>query len=109
MAYDENTADRLRGIFAGRPDVVEKKMFGGIAFMLNGNMCCGVIQDMLMARVGPAHYAGALQQPHARDMDFTGRPMKGFVFVEAAGIETDMQLLEWVDRCQAFVATLPPK
>ena len=104
MAYDEALAARLTKIFAGRSDVVEKKMFGGIAFMVSGNMCCGVINDALMARVGPDRYEEAVGRSHAREMDFTGRPMKGFVHVAPEGIANDVQLKSW-----AFVATLPAK
>lgn len=109
MAYDEILAERLRKVFARRTDVVEKKMFGGIAFMVSGNMCCGVINDALMARVGPNRYLEALGRSHAREMDFTGRPMKGFVHVACEGIATDVELQSWVELCQEFVATLPAK
>lgn len=109
MAYDEGVAQRLRDHFAGRGDVNEMKMFGGIAFMVAGNMCCGVIGDALMARVGPERYEEALQRPHAREMDFTGRPMKGFVYVEPEGFASDEDLEIWVGLCEEFIATLPPK
>ena len=109
MAYNEGVAERIRDIFIDRHDVIEKKMFGGIAFMLKGHMCCGVINDTLMARVGPAQYAAALKKRHAREMDFTGKPMKGFVYVDPAGFETDQQLQEWVLLCENFVLTLPDK
>lgn len=109
MAYDESVAERLREIFGNRPDVVEKKMFGGIAFMLRGNMCCGVIRNTLMARVGADQYEEALSRPHAREMDFTGRSMKGFVYVAPEGFGTDEELRYWVSMCEAFVGSLPPK
>ena len=109
MAYDEKLAGRIRAIFAGKTNTSEKKMFGGIAFMLSGNMCCGVINDLLMARVGPAGYEECLKLPHARPMDFTGKPMKGYVYVEPGGYKSDEQLKEWVDRCADFVSTLPEK
>ena len=109
MAYDQGIAERIREVFVGRPDVIEKKMFGGIAFMVRGNMCCGVIKDTLMARVGPNNHAAALKRPYAREMDFTGRPMKGFVYVEQEGFEDDADLLSWVALCEEFVASLPPK
>ena len=109
MAYDEGLAERLRGVFAGRADAVEKKMFGGLAFMVRGSMCVGVNGEELMARVGPEKYDESLTLPHARQMDFTGRPMKGFVFIGTDGIESDDDLSEWVDRCLSFNATLAAK
>lgn len=109
MAYDEGVAQRLREIFTDRLDVEEKKMFGGLAFMMRGHMCCGVLNDTLMARVGPAQYARALEQPHAREMDFTGKALRGFVYVAPAGFESDDDLLRWVKRCEMFVSSLPPK
>ena len=109
MAYDEGVAERIRDIFIDRNDVLEKKMFGGIAFMLKGKMCCGVVNDTLMARVGPEQYSAVLKKKQAREMDFTGKPMKGFVYVDPAGFETDTQLDEWVSLCVQFVQTLPDK
>jgi hypothetical protein len=109
MAYDEGTAQRLREIFDERNDVTEKKMFGGIAFMVRGNMCCGVIGENLMARVGPEQYDQALTRPHAREMDFTGKPVKGFVKVDPAGFESDADLKSWVDLCETFMKRLPAK
>ena len=109
MAFDEGVAERLREVFANRKDVVEKKMFGGLAFMVSGHMCCGVVNDTLMARVGPDLYDAALKKPHARKMDFTGKPLKGFVYVAPQGFESDEDLLDWVELCVKFVTTLPPK
>jgi len=109
MAFDEGLAQRLREIFSEKEDVVEKKMFGGLAFMLSGNMCCGVIGEELMARVGPDQYESALQLPHARNMDFTGKPLKGFVYVGYQGIASDDDLENWVRRCEKFVSSLPAK
>lgn len=108
MAYDEQLAERIRGILAShKPD--ERKMFGGLAFMVNGHMTVGVNADNLMVRVGPDAHADALEQPHARPMDFTGRPMKGFVFVDPAGYADDKSLAAWVGRGVSFVTSLPPK
>ncbi|MFI5323026.1 MAG: TfoX/Sxy family protein [Thermodesulfobacteriota bacterium] len=90
-------------------DISEKKMFGGIAFMLKGNMCCGVIDDLLMARVGPEGYEAALSLPHTRHMDLTGKPMRGYVYIEPGGFKTDEDLKNWVERCVEFVSTLPGK
>ena len=109
MAYDEGLAERLREVYADVPNVVEKKMFGGIAFMVNGHMSCGPVNDTLMVRVGPDLYEEALARPHAREMDFTGRSMKGFVYVSPEGVDTDERLAEWVSLSLEFVHTLPPK
>jgi hypothetical protein len=109
MAYDEGLAERIRLANGDRPAVTEKKMFGGLAFMLNDYMFCGVTDDLLMARVGPDNYSTALAKAHVRDMDFTGRPMRGYVFVEPQGLESDDDLQYWVDLCAQFVMTLPPK
>lgn len=109
MAYDEGLAQRLREAFVEQPGVVEKKMFGGLAFMVQGHMCCGVLADELMVRVGPDHYEVALTRPHAREMDFTGRPMRGMVMVAGDGFETERDLAAWVERGLKFVLSLPPK
>ena len=109
MAYDEGVAQRVREYFTDRTDITEKKMFGGLAFLVSGHMCVGVINDELMARVGPEQYPAALQEPHAREMDFTGRPMKGFVYIGAEGYNDDHDLQSWIHRCEKFVSTLEPK
>jgi len=109
MAYDEELAERVRRALAGQPGLTEKKMFGGIAFMLRGNMSCGIVSDKLMVRVGPERYDEALAQPHAQPMDFTGRPMRGMLYVTPEGIRTDEALARWVRRGVEFAATLPPK
>ena len=98
MAYDEALAARIRAILAtGGHDVVEKKMFGGLCFMVGGHMCCGVT-DTLMLRVGKDGYAAALARPHARLMTFTGRPLDGFVYVDPPGLRTDRALAAWLAR-----------
>ena len=109
MAYDEGLAHRIREILADEPSVEEKKMFGGLAFMVNGNMCVGVNKDHLMGRVGTDGHDEAVALPHARIMDFTGRPMRGWIIVDSAGLDSDEVLGEWVQRCMDFVLTLPPK
>lgn len=109
MAYDDGLAHRIRESLGDRPRIEEKEMFGGIAFMLDGNMCCGVIDDKLMARVGPDAYESALEEPYARPMDFTGRSMRGFVYVEPAGISEEDALVAWIDRCIEFAESLPAK
>lgn len=109
MAYDEGVAERIRELFFERDDVIEKKMFGGLAFMLRGNMCVGVVNDTLMARVGPDEYEQALKLPHAREMDFTGKPLKGFVYVAPEGFESDASMIGWVNMCVNYAETLPIK
>ena len=109
MAYDETMAARVRANLANRSGIAERKMFGGLAFMLDGNMCCCVIEHGLIARVGRDAYAEALARPHARPMDVTGRPMRGWVLVDFAGLETERDLSRWVEQGAEFAATLPPK
>lgn len=109
MAFDEKLADRVREQFMDRMDVEEKKMFGGLSFMVSSHMCCGIIGDMLMARVGPDQYERCLGHPHAREMDFTGRSLKGMVYVDAEGVATAPDLAHWVGLCRDFVDSLPPK
>jgi len=109
MAYDEETAERVRGALGKRPDIAEKRMFGGIAFLVRGNMCCGVIGDRLMLRVGPEGYEAALSRPHAKEMDFTGRPMKGLIYIEPAGFASPRDLKRWVEQALKFSLTLPAK
>ena len=109
MAYDEPTAARIRAALASRTDVTERKMFGGLAFMIGGNMALGVNKDNLMVRVGPDAHAEALAQPHARPMDFTGRPMKGFVFVDPPGYADDTTLSAWIKRGLTYAQSLPAK
>jgi hypothetical protein len=109
MTYDLALAQRIRVALAGEPALSEKRRFGGIAFLCRGRMVVGVSGDSLMARVGPSAYEDSLSRPHAREMDFTGKPMKGYVFVDAAGLATEPALRFWLDRSLAFVATLPGK
>lgn len=109
MAYDEGLAERLREILQDQPEIAEKKMFGGLAFMSRGYMFVGILGDVLMARVGPEAYAQALTRPDVRPMDFTGKPMKGYVFVAPPAFEDDEDLAAWVERCLRFVQSLPPK
>lgn len=109
MAFDEGLAERLRDLLARRDGVAEKKMFGGLAFMLRGHMFVGVIGNELMVRVGPDRYADALRKSHVREMDFTGRPMKGYIFVAPEGFESDAALEEWVGLGATFVESLPSK
>lgn len=109
MPYNEELAARVRVALGPLDGLTEKKMFGGLAFMLNGNMCVGVTSDDLMVRVGPEEHEILLGLPHARPMDFTGRPMKGFVFVGLEGTQREEGLEEWVGRGVGFAQTLPKK
>jgi len=109
MAYDEQLAQRIRSALQGDRSITEKKMFGGIAFLLRGLMFVGVSDSSLMARVGKERHADSLSRKHVREMDFTGKPMQGYVFVDAEGTRTDAQLRFWIERCERFVSTLPPK
>ncbi len=109
MAYDEGLAQRVREELDERSDVTERRMFGGLSFLVGGNMACGVVGDRLMVRVGTEAYKDCLARPHAREMDFTGRPMKGMIFVDSPGTESDGDLAGWVDRGIAFAGSLPAK
>jgi TfoX/Sxy family transcriptional regulator of competence genes len=108
MAYDERLAERIRGVLSSRENVTEKKMFGGIAFMVGGNMAVGVTRDELMVRVGPDAHDQALSQPHVRVMDMGNRPMRGMVNVAPAGVEDDADLARWVNAGADVAAALPP-
>ncbi len=109
MAYDEQLADRIRTLLAAFPGAAERKMFGGLAFLLRGNMCCGVVGAELMVRVGRDSYEAALHEPHAREMDFTGRPLSGFIYVAAEGLVSEGDLRAWVERGARFAESLPAK
>ena len=109
MAFDKGLAERVREILQARPGITERRMFGGLAFMSHGHMFVGVLGSSLMARVGPDEYAKALLKRHVREMDFTGKPMRGYVFVDSAGLESDSDLEHWVSTCLEYVGTLPPK
>src|SRR5688572_5545159 len=109
MAFDENLAERIRECLSRRKNVEERKMFGCICFLLNGNALVGVWKDRLIARLGPDEGEAALREPHVRAFDITGRPMRKWVAVEPEGIEDDEQLHDWVQRALAFVGMLPAK
>mgnify|MGYP001824236156 CR=1 FL=1 len=106
MAYDEALASRIRSLLAERDGVREQKMFGGLAFLVGDKMAAGIIGDDLMVRVGPDAYDEALAQPHARPMDFTGRPLKGMVYVAPAGIGTEPDLARWVEAGVEYAGSL---
>jgi TfoX/Sxy family transcriptional regulator of competence genes len=115
MPFDDHLAHRLREVLAGEIAgsegviIKDKRMFGGLAIMINGHMCCGVVGQKLVLRVGETGYKRALSQPHARPMDFTGRAMRGFVYVDPAGFRSDPQFRVWIRRSLHFVLSLPPK
>ena len=109
MAYNERLAERIRGYFTRQKGVEEKRMFGGLCFMLNGHMCCGIEKDRLMVRVLPDRYETLLSRPHARKMDFTGRPPKGFLFISEAGYRTVSSLASWLGEAVECAKSKPPK
>jgi TfoX/Sxy family transcriptional regulator of competence genes len=109
MAYDEVLGARVRALLGKTPGVEERKMFGGLCFMVNGNMACGITQEDLMVRVGPEAYEASLARPEAREMDFTGRSLRGMVYVATDSIAADFDLAEWVERGADFACSLPAK
>lgn len=115
MAYDEGLAQRVRDLFAtdggvsGGAPVEERRMFGGLAFMVNRHMCCGILGDRLMLRLGDDGARDALGEDHVAPMDFTGRPMRGMVYVAAEGVVEDVALAGWIGRAVRFTTSLPPK
>ncbi len=109
MAYDEHLTGRIRKLLGKAPGITEKRMFGGVAFLRHGLMFVGVSDSALMARVGKQNYEDSLSREHVRVMDFTGKPMAGYIFVDELGTVTDESLGFWLRRCLDFVATLPPK
>src|SRR6266566_8372085 len=109
MAFDEALAERIRQRVARRKNVEEKKMFGGVGFLLNGNMLVGVWKDSLIVRLGPEEGEEAVKEPHVKEFDITGRAMNGWVLVEPEGVEDDDQLNAWIQRAVKFVITLPAK
>jgi TfoX/Sxy family transcriptional regulator of competence genes len=102
MAYDETIAARIREFLAEVDNVEEKNMFGGVCFMVNDKMCMGVVKDDMMCRIDPEKEPEALDQPGCRPMDFTGRPMKGYVYVSREGMRTKKNMQYWIDLCLAF-------
>lgn len=109
MSYDPEAAERVRRLLSGRDDVAEKKMVGGLSFLISGNMCCGVTGTALMVRVGPEGRQQALGEPYVRPMRFAGRDLSGFVCVDQAGFAADDELARWVQRGLDFVSRLPVK
>ena len=109
MAFDEQLASRIRTVLGKRKGLIEKTMFGGIGFLLNGNMCCGVHGSELIVRLAPGETEAALAESHTRRFDLSGRPMNGWILVEAKGLNTDAKLARWVTIAVKYAASLPPK
>ena len=109
MAFSESLATRIRDALARKTNIEEKKMFGGVGFLLNGNMLVGVWKDSIIVRLGHDRYDDALVEPHVREFDITGKPMKGWIMVESEGVKDDDQLHDWIGRATTFVKTLPKK
>lgn len=109
MAYAEELAERVRHVLTAQHDPAEKRMFGGVAFMVRGNMACGIRDRGLIIRVGPDRYEQALLEPHTRPFDPTGRPMRGWVVVQPEGYASNDDLRAWVEEGLAFALSLPPK
>jgi hypothetical protein len=109
MAFDEGLAERIRDVMKAETNVSERKMFGGLCFLSSGNMCFGIVGRELMVRVGPHVYVSSLALPHTREMDFTGRSIRGMVYVDEDGIAEDDDLARWLQRGLDFANSLPPK
>jgi TfoX/Sxy family transcriptional regulator of competence genes len=109
VVYNELLATKIRALVARRRGWTEKKMFGGVAFMLNGKMCCGVIKNDLLVRVGPEQNKKALALPNSRPMDFTGKPMKGFIYVDSKGWSKEASLKKWIEMGIDYASKLPKK
>lgn len=109
MAYNETLAMRIRSVLGGRSDVTEKRMFGGLTFMVGDKMCCGIVKDDLMLRMSIEEYEQALTHPHTRPMDFTSRPSPGFLYVGPSGYQGEGDLRMWLDKSLAYVQSLPAK
>lgn len=109
MAYDKGLVQRVRALLSDKPDFNEKKMFGGVCFLIQGNMACGVLNDDLIVRAGPEKYEALLELPNTRKFDITGKAMKGWVMVSPEGHGTEEHLSFWVELGVAFAIALPPK
>lgn len=109
MAYDQGLAERCEDILQGTPGLIDKKMFGGIGYLLHGNMACGVLNDNLIVRVGPDAYADAMSHDHTLPFDITGRSMNGWVMVTPDGTSEDIELKSWIESGLLFAETLTPK
>jgi TfoX/Sxy family transcriptional regulator of competence genes len=109
MAYSKALAERIRQQLARRRNIEEKRMFGGVGYLLDGNMCVGVWKESLVVRVGPNEYQAALREPFVSEFDITGRPMTGWVLIGREGVADDDQLYDWIERSLRFARTLPSK
>ena len=109
VAYDEALAERIRKLLKRRKNITERKMFGGVAFLLNGNTCCGVNEKNLVIRLGEEGTLAALKESPTRPMDFTGKPMKTMVYVAPRGYRADEDLRAWVNKAVAYTKSVPPK
>ncbi len=109
MPYDAKLAERVRKLLAGQPSLTERKMFGGVGFMLKGNMACGVNKDELIVRLDPAQHEEAVAKPHARTFDMTGKPMKGWLLVGTKGVTSEKDLKRWVEVGVKYALSLPQK
>lgn len=109
MAYDEGLAERVRELLENEPGFQERKMFGGLGFLVRGNMACGIIKEDLIVRVGAERYEDALKRSHVRKFDITGKPLKGWVMVSPEGHEADEELSAWIEQGVRCARSLPPK
>lgn len=109
MAYNEDLASRVLSVIQNTDGFEVRRMFGGVCCLIHGHMVCGVIQDDLIVRVGPDNYQDCLARPHAREFDFTGRPMKGWVMIASDGLVMETELESWIEKGRRFVGTLPAK
>ena len=109
MAFSAILAERIRHALAQKRGITEKRMFGGVGFLLHGNMLVGVWKDSMIVRIGPEASVAAMKKPHVKPFDITRKPMSGWARVESEGLESDFQLAEWIEQTLWFVRTLPPK
>ena len=109
MVYDEGLAQQIRDLLSDKPGYSEKKMFGGLCFLVNGNMVCGVTTNQVMLRIGKDNYESVLSKPHITEMDFTGRPMRGMVYIDESGSQDESVVIDWVNFAYDFAFSLPPK
>ena len=102
MAYNEDLVNKIREMLINQPDVEEKKMMGGLTFMVDGKMCIGVVGDEMMCRISPDKHDESVEKTGCREMDFTGKPMRGYVFVNEDGMKTQADFMQWISLCLDF-------